>query len=100
MGKVLYSHLHISITRAGTSQNSSDLSLGRRPESKSVDFCEVPPLVIEIISILVEIARRLCVHLLGFGVHDPSRSPCGGQGGQRGQELVVLPVVVEKEVLS
>ena len=29
-------------------KNSSDLSLGRGPESKSVEFCEVPPLVVEI----------------------------------------------------
>ena len=32
----------------GTSENSSDLGLGRRPVSKSEDFSEVPPLLIEI----------------------------------------------------
>ena len=45
LGKVTNGRRHISTTRGGTSQNSSDLSLGRRPESKFVEFCEVPPLV-------------------------------------------------------
>ena len=38
----------ISTTRGGTSQKSTDLDSGRRPKLKSVDFCEVPPLVVEI----------------------------------------------------
>ena len=38
----------ISTTKGGTSQNSSDLSLGRRPESNSDEFYEVPHLVVEI----------------------------------------------------
>ena len=58
--------------RGETSKNLyfSDLVLviGRRPELKADDFSEVPPVVVEIISILVEIARRLCYHLLGFEV--------------------------------
>ena len=39
-------------------KNSSDLELGRRPELKSDEFLIRSILVIEIISILVEIARR------------------------------------------
>ena len=52
----------------GTSENSSDLDTGRRrpelldtgrrPELKSDEFLVVTAMVIEIISILVEIARR------------------------------------------
>ena len=38
----------ISITKRVTSHFSSDLSSGRRPESKSVEKCEVTLLVIEI----------------------------------------------------
>ena len=38
----------ISTTIGGTSENSSDLSLGRRPMSESEEFFEVPPLIIEI----------------------------------------------------
>ena len=41
---------------------------GRRPELKSDEFLRWIAIVVEIISILVEIVRRLCVHLLGFGV--------------------------------
>ena len=48
----------ISITKAGTSHFSTDLDSGRRPEVKSDEKCEVTLLAIEIISILVEIARR------------------------------------------
>ena len=40
--------LIISITRGGTSHFSTDLDLGRRPELKSDEKCEVPPLVIEV----------------------------------------------------
>jgi hypothetical protein len=38
----------ISTTRGGTSQNSTDFDSGRRPKLKSEEFCEVPPLVVEI----------------------------------------------------
>ena len=38
----------ISITRGVVSENSSDLSSGRRPQSKSVEFFETTPLEIEI----------------------------------------------------
>ena len=59
---------NISTTRGVVMENSSDSSLGRRPDSKSNEFSVTTPLVVEIISILVEIARRLCYHLLGFEV--------------------------------
>ena len=52
--------VHISITRRGTSENSSDLDRGRRPKLKSDEFSEVPLLFIEIISILCEISGRFC----------------------------------------
>ena len=38
----------ISINKGGGSENSSDLSLGRRPPSKSDEKDEAPPLFIEI----------------------------------------------------
>ena len=62
-----------STTPLVETKNSSDLEWGRRPELKSGDtfrFTLPNPkgLVSEIISILVEIARRLCYHLLGFEV--------------------------------
>ena len=44
--------------------------MGRRPKLKSDEFSKSNPIVIKIISILVEIERRLCVHLLGFGVRN------------------------------
>ena len=61
-------------------ENSSDSSLGRRPESKSDEFSVTTPLVVEITSFLVEIARRLSYHLLGFEVEcdDGIRSPRPG----------------------
>ena len=49
-------------------ENSSDLEMGRRPELKSDEFLIRSILCNEIMSILVEIARRLCHHLLGFEV--------------------------------
>ena len=49
---------HISTSRGETSHFSTDLSLGRRPEAKSVEKYEVPPLDVKIFSILVEIERR------------------------------------------
>ena len=42
------SHFNISIYKMGTSLFSSDLSLGRRPMSKSDEKREVPILFIEI----------------------------------------------------
>ena len=48
---------------------SSDSSFGRRPESKSDEFSLTTPLIVEIISILVEISRRLSYRLLGFEVY-------------------------------
>ena len=42
--------------RGGTSKNSSDSDMGRRPKLKSDELSEVPPIVVEIISILVEIS--------------------------------------------
>ena len=50
----------------GLCKNSSDLSLGRRPESKSEELIESSIFVGEIISIQVEIERRLGVHIFGF----------------------------------
>ena len=61
------SHLITSISRGGTSHFSSDLSSGRRPKSKSVEKCEVPPLVIEIMS---ETAHIKCFPL---SEHDSAR---------------------------
>ena len=42
-----------------TLEYSSDLSSGRRPESKSDEYLKSTKLVIEIISVLLEIVRRL-----------------------------------------
>ena len=58
LGKAPFSHLCISITSLVLFKNSSDLSSGRRPESKSDEFLKSTKLVIEIISVLLEIARR------------------------------------------
>ena len=58
----------ISTTRGGTSQNSSDLDSGRRPKLKSVEFCEVPPLVDEVCGRQLVPVSQKDVHLLGFGV--------------------------------
>ena len=57
-GKVPFSHLCISITSLVISKNSSDLDMGPGPELKSDEFLEITKLVIEIISALLEIARR------------------------------------------
>ena len=46
--KLLSSHLCISVNNRGTMENSSDLSLGRRPMSKSEEFSIVPRLFTEI----------------------------------------------------
>ena len=48
----------ISITIGVLFENSLDLDTGRRPELKSDEFSKSTPIVIEIISILVEIERR------------------------------------------
>ena len=56
--KVRFSHLRISTTTRSVSESSSDLDMGRRPELNSDEFSKTLPVVIEIISILVEIARR------------------------------------------
>ena len=45
-------------SRMGVSHFSTDLSMGRRPESKSVEKFETPTLDVEILSILFEIKRR------------------------------------------
>ena len=66
LGKALFSHLLISLTRMLISENSSDIAMGRRPESKSEELIEISIFVGEIISIQVEIARRLGVHIFGF----------------------------------
>ena len=49
---------HISITIGVLFENASDFDTGRRPEPKSDEFSKSTPIVVEIISILVEIARR------------------------------------------
>ena len=49
---------HISITNGIVFENSLDLDRGRRPELKSDEFLKTIPIVIEIISILLEIAGR------------------------------------------
>ena len=56
-------------------EDSSDLEMGRRPELKSDEFLIRSILCNEIMSILVEIARILCHHLLGFEVLAP-REKC------------------------
>ena len=45
MESVLFSHLDISVTRRVTSENSSDLDMGRRPKLKSDEFSDVTLLV-------------------------------------------------------
>ena len=52
---------HISMIRGGTLKNSSDSDMGRRPKLKSDELSEVPPIVVEIISILVEICTEITV---------------------------------------
>ena len=49
---------HISTTIAVTTANSTDLDTGHRLELKSDEFVVVTAVVVVIISILVEIARR------------------------------------------
>ena len=58
MGKVVFSHLRISSTVVILFENSSDLDTGRRPDLKSDEFSKSITMVTEIISDLVEIARR------------------------------------------
>ena len=58
MRKVPFSHLCISTTSLVNFENSSDLDMGPGPELKSVEVLEITKLVIEIISALLEIARR------------------------------------------
>ena len=65
---------HISTAPLVKIENSTDLESGRRPELKSVQFSIFTKGVVEKISMLVEIARRLCIHLLGFGVFVLSRT--------------------------
>ncbi len=55
--------------RGGTSKNSSDSDMGRRPKLKSDEFSEVPPIVVEIISILVEICTEIMGSLIGIWSH-------------------------------
>ena len=55
--------LIISITRGGTSHFSTDLDLGRRPELKSDEKCEVPPLVIEVMRCEVTTFAKKVTHL-------------------------------------
>ena len=59
---------HISLTKGSTTQNSSDLSMGRCPDSKSDEFGVVLPLVIEIFSILCLRPLKKCYT---FREHDP-----------------------------
>ena len=51
-GKVSKGRHHNSITIGVQLKNSSDLSLGRRPESKSEEFSSCTPKVDQIITIL------------------------------------------------
>ena len=46
-GNCVTSHLIISTSRGVRSENSSDLDMGRRPVSKSDEFSDLTPLVIE-----------------------------------------------------
>ena len=57
---------HISMIRGGTSKDSSDSDMGRRPKLKSDEFSEDPPIVVEIISILVEICTEIMGSLIGI----------------------------------
>ena len=68
MGKVLFSHLCMSITIGVPFENSSDLNMGRRPELKSDEFLVVTAMVIEKIVLLCLKPLKRPVHLLGFGV--------------------------------
>ncbi len=43
--------------------------MGRRPKLKSDEFSEVPPIVVEIISILVEICTEIMGSLIGIWSH-------------------------------
>ena len=58
MGKVPFSHLCISMTSLVNFENSSDLDMGPGPELKSDEFSKSITMVLEIISVLLEIARR------------------------------------------
>ena len=58
MRKVPFSHLCISTTSLVNFENSSDLDMGPGPELKSDEFSKFTKLVVEIISVLLEIARR------------------------------------------
>ena len=51
------SHI-FSVTIVVKVQNSSDLDRGRRPELKSDEFSRWIAMVVKILTILVEIARR------------------------------------------
>ena len=64
--------LIISITRGGTSHFSTDLDLGRRPELKSDEKCEVPPLVIEVMRCEVTTFAKKVTHL---SEHHSAHSP-------------------------
>ena len=46
-------------------ENSSDLDVGRRPELKSDEFSEVPPLVIDISQIHASRRLKKVLRLLG-----------------------------------
>ena len=58
MRKVPFSHLCISMTSLVNFENSSDLDMGPGPELKYDEFSKFTKLVVEIISVLLEIARR------------------------------------------
>ena len=55
----------ISITIAVTTKGSSDSDRGRRPETKSDEFSEVPPLVIDISRIHKRLTKVLRLYLIG-----------------------------------
>ena len=60
---------HISITKMGYKENSSDFAMGRRPELKSEEFSLYPILVIEIFTILCLKPLKKCYTVWG---HDPA----------------------------
>ena len=66
---------HISITIGVQLENSSDLSLGRRPESKSDEFLNCTPKVNKITPILSLIPLKKCYIVWE---HDPAGDAVNG----------------------
>ena len=85
---------NISTTRGVVTENSSDSSSGRRPESKSDEFSVTTPLGVEIISILVRDCTEIMLPLIG--IRGPVRTACALQLQYRTVQVttVLQPAVV------